>query len=460
MDKNVQKEEGISFMDIVRLLLSKIKLLILLVVIGGFIGGAFSVWQTKDVKYYGTQMRFYVNPESPTMSSDGSGLNTSGSEYGVYGAYGEHVFDNMIKLLNEDAFAEEMLLRSQFINDPNTEEDESERDEIYKYLPVKDVWTNKAEEELALELNKAIDDAIPYVEDIIDAEEAIVTAQASYIAAVEEYATALSNLKTAWKNVFGTEYSELKYTNLTEKEKETTGFKNTVDGEGNVKLGVEGMRELELTASSALSNANNELTKRNVELKQAQRNLQEPRKTVFDLWEQTEKYQKTIRRFSSAVHFSFLLSNEDIKDANKFARSFIYADLSVYGEANKEFAADVYNILKDLVPEYVEANMAIPQGYAGTNCQRISRNDGIFQLNQGEARPQAIKSAFIAALAVGVIACVAIIIIDRSDKRLRDCDVITRDFQVPILGIVPTIEMNDNNTAKKGAANKQNKEEK
>ena len=83
MDKNVQKEEGISLMDVVRLLLSKIKLLILLVLIGGFIGGAFSVWQTKDVKYYGTQMRFYVNPENPTMSADGSGLNTSGSEYGL-----------------------------------------------------------------------------------------------------------------------------------------------------------------------------------------------------------------------------------------------------------------------------------------------------------------------------------------------------------------------------------------
>ena len=53
MDNNVQKEEGISLMDIMRLLLSKIKLLILLVIIGGFIGGAFSVFKTKDVKFYG-----------------------------------------------------------------------------------------------------------------------------------------------------------------------------------------------------------------------------------------------------------------------------------------------------------------------------------------------------------------------------------------------------------------------
>ena len=104
--------------------------------------------------------------------------------------------------------------------------------------------------------------------------------------------------------------------------------------------------------------------------------------------------------------------------------------------------------------------MAIPSGYTGTNCQRISRRDAIRQTNSGYTRTQAIKSAFLMAVAVGVVACVAIIIVDRSDKRLRDCDVITREFHVPILGIVPTIEMNDASTTKKGAATKQNKEEK
>ena len=205
MDKNVQKEEGISLMDIVRLLLSKIKLLILLVIIGGFIGGCFSVWQTKDVKYYGSNIRFYVNPENPTMSADGSGLNTSGSEYGVYGAYGEHIMDNMVKLLNEDAFAEEMLLHSQ---------------------------------------------------------------------------------------------------------------------DSSVVPG-------------------------------------------------TEEYRNMILKYSSIVTFSFSVSNGD----EMFVRSFINADISVKGEDGYALAVEVYNIIKELVPEYVEAHMAIPQGYTGTNCQRISRND-------------------------------------------------------------------------------------
>ena len=53
---------------------------------------------------------------------------------------------------------------------------------------------------------------------------------------------------------------------------------------------------------------------------------------------------------------------------------------------------------------------------------------------------QAIKYAFLMAAAAGVIAAVLIIILDKSDKRLRDTEVIARKFSVPLLGIVPTID--------------------
>ncbi|MBQ8342807.1 MAG: hypothetical protein IJY21_01735 [Clostridia bacterium] len=444
MDKNVQKEEGISLMDIVRLLLSKIKLLILLVIIGGFIGGCFSVWQTKDVKYYGSQIRFYVNPENPTMSADGSGLNTSGSEYGVYGAYGEHIMDNMVKLLNEDAFAEEMLLRSQ-----NTDELSDNEKALYKYLPMKDVWTGETETALAAKLNAAIDAAIPEVQKIIEAEEALLDAQSTYLSAISTYTTAMDELDDAWGKAFpGPEssFDEVKYSKLTEEELQ----KHPTLVEAYSKAS---RANSDLTI--ALSNVNGG----NIALSNAQKSAQASRSKVLDLWSETARYKGMHSKFAAATHFSFLLSNEDREDANKFARSFIYASISVYGDANKEFANEVYDIVKEVVPEYVEANMAIPAGYTGTNCQRISRNDNVRQTNVGYTRSQAIKSAFLMAVAVGVIACVAIIIVDRSDKRLRDCDVITREFQVPILGIVPTIDM-DNIPTKKGAANKQNKEEK
>ena len=59
------------------------------------------------------------------------------------------------------------------------------------------------------------------------------------------------------------------------------------------------------------------------------------------------------------------------------------------------------------------------------------------------------------------MACAVIIIIDKSDKRLRDYEVITRTFNVPVLGIVPTIEdLAAESLAKKKNANKNKTEAK
>ena len=96
--------------------------------------------------------------------------------------------------------------------------------------------------------------------------------------------------------------------------------------------------------------------------------------------------------------------------------------------------------VKNVLPVYVEANMAVPDGYSGTNCQRITRDDGIHQTDPGYTRNQAIKYALLAAAVALVVACVVIIIVDRSDKRLRDYEIITKKFDLPVLGVVPTIE--------------------
>ena len=64
--------------------------------------------------YYESQIRFYVNPENPTG-------DTSNSQYGVYGTYGTHVLDNMIKLLQSDAFAEKVLLQGEWTAADDTE---------------------------------------------------------------------------------------------------------------------------------------------------------------------------------------------------------------------------------------------------------------------------------------------------------------------------------------------------
>ena len=84
--------------------------------------------------------------------------------------------------------------------------------------------------------------------------------------------------------------------------------------------------------------------------------------------------------------------------------------------------------------------MPVPAGYDGTNCQITSTASSIHLTNPGYMRNQAIKMGILFGLVAAVIACIIIIVIDRSDKRLRDHEVITKAFNVPVLGVVPTID--------------------
>ena len=108
MEENVQQnEEGLSLIYIIRLLFSKIKWLILACLIGGFLGGVFGVIRTYDMKYYGTSIEFYVNPEKAVSAAAVTNTTSStGSQYGVYGSYGNNVMDTMINLLEAENFTE------------------------------------------------------------------------------------------------------------------------------------------------------------------------------------------------------------------------------------------------------------------------------------------------------------------------------------------------------------------
>lgn len=189
-----------------------------------------------------------------------------------------------------------------------------------------------------------------------------------------------------------------------------------------------------------------------------------PAKTVID--EATGKevlssaYVSLLRRVTSAVTFSYLEENADVSDANNLARSFIYVKISVLND--KEFAEELLEQVRREVPVYVEANMAVPTDYTGTNCQQITVLDSVGLTNPGYTTNQAIKYAILAAVAALVVACVVIIIVDKSDKRLRDYETIMRNLGVPVLGVIPEIEAISDAQTKKAmiASARTNKEAK
>lgn len=412
-NNNVMVEEGISLLDIVKLLWSRVKLLILVVILGGIIGGGITAIRTVDVNYYGTTVEFYVNPEKPENAPSGGE-----SQYSVYGAYGSHVMKTMIQLLESDSFAEKLVLNGQ-------------------RLPQKGVWVNdKNPKEVALGLDALIDTASA---ELKKADDAKADADAKVLLAEQAFA----ELEQAWEDELSTnkEYAGLVYSESAYKKLQTelgsfsdalTSAYSKYEGDEGAKAQAHKALAVAQTASEKADKAVN---------------------STLLAWQQTAKYRSALAQFKSALSYSFLQEEATAENVNNLARSFIYVKISVLN--NEAFANEVLRrvrgavetdengneiVTESVVSSYVEENMTVPAGYQGTNCQRITRSDDITLTNPLYATKQAIKYGLLVGAIALVVASIVILIVDRLDKRLRDPEVITKKFNVPLLGIVPTIE--------------------
>ena len=392
MEEITQKQNEISIMEIFRLLLSKLKLLILVLVLGASIGAGFGFLRTHNVEYYGTELKFYINPSKDV----GTSVN-SDSQYGVYGAYGKNVMNNMVELLESEAFAEKLLL------DENG-------------LPTKERLDAIKNDEL---------------------NELVATATAAVTAYNEKYVgleTALTNLNLA-NELVDKKTAELnKLWDAARLEDSTLPV--------TPKTGV----------STEIDNAISSLNSATVSQLSAQHTYDDLYKEVKTLLEKADKakepaltkwrelddtYKSKISRICSSSSFSYYDESADVS-AEDLARSFIYVKISVLNDS--KYAEDLRLLLMNAVPEYIVEKMPIPSGYDGTNCFRISRTDEVHLTNSGVVRKTAIKYGLLLAAASFVVACIVIIIIDRSDKRLRSIEQITDLFNVPVLGVIPTFK--------------------
>ncbi len=421
MEEKFQKEEGLSLMDIIRLLLSKIKLLILVVIIGGLLGGTFAIFRTINIDYYGTEVQFYVNPERPKETS-----STEGSQYGVYGAYGRHVMDNMVKLLSSESFTEHLILNGRTIPEEGEWTTKIKAD---KDVVITEDYIDQKNAEFTEKLNKLIRDTDKVLGKAEEAKE-----KAHDLKEVAD--TELENLKEVWTEEVNSpesaywSYSKAAYQQLLKNNLVTDALKAAYDAYDQAQtLALEALADAE--AAVAIAEAETEKT--------------------LELWRTSNEFKRELNRYSGLVSYSYLEGDADTDDANNLARSFIYVKISVLND--QDFAIELYERIISVVPIYVEANMAVPSDYEGTNCQRITRTDEIDLTNKLYTTNQAIKFAFLFAAAALVITAVVIIVVDRSDKRLRDQETIVRMFNVPVLGVVPTIEdlTEISSTKKKGA---------
>lgn len=389
MEENIRTQEEISLAEIFKILWRKVKVLIFALVIGAIFGGSLGILTTFNEKYYGTTVEFYVNPKK-----DENQINNE-SQYGVYGAYGRHVMDNMTKLLGSESFAEQLLLDddglpTKFLSDENRAEIDAKIAEAGTPLAIKKSAVKTAD----------------------DARTAMAEAQVVYNQKAKEWETELQILVAGSATVVEIE---------TAREQCLGEAKRALESAQDAK-------ELaELAETKAIEDANTAV------------------EAVRALWRETELYEELIITVTESINYRYY--DETETDVDDLARSFIYVNVSVLND--EELANDLFNQLLVMLPRYVEKNMAIPSGYIGTNCQRITRLNEVEQTNSGYMLKTAIKYALLFGAVALVIASVVVIVIDRSNTRLRNYEATMEKFNVPVLGVIPTITEGENSEESK-----------
>ncbi len=409
--KQFQVDEGISIVDIFKLLLSKVKFLIIAFLIGGILGASVAVWKTVDINHFGTTVEFYVNPEKAKDNT-----TNDNSQYGVYGAYGKHVMDNMIKLLGSESFAETMILNGES-------------------LPEKDKWADTAEKTASL--NAKIDAAATELDALEKLQEDLEKAVNASLLLTEAMAALQEELDTQWVSLYYDGIVASSAFSVDEYKKKIEGLPQEHPDYYKVEI-IQQLYVNWAAYSTALEQKTQEIVTKQEALEPVQERADAALEEALEEWRKTSKYKSTLARYTAAVNFSYLRTGESSEDTNDLARSFIYVDIFVLND--ESFASEVLSRVKTVVPAYVEKNMTVPSGYVGTNCKRITRTDDIRMTNPGYTTQQALKYGTIAAFVTLLAACIVVLIADKADKRLRDTSTITKQFGVPILGLIPTIE--------------------
>lgn len=415
MGENIQVQDELSLAEIFKVLWRQIKVLIITLLCGIVAGAGIAVAKTVNVNYYGTTVSFYINPRLDRASS-----TEVESQYGVYGAYGMHVMNNMVLLLSSELFSEQLLLEE-------------------NGLPSAELIASLGSPELKIKVDEAI-----AAQAKADEAVGLVNEQLSKLSEqnqlVSKWTTEVNTLWAAYRNAHPKD--ELNSTpTIIEGE---TDLNNAINELTNAKAKVEVMKEdlknAESLADADLQKANNS------------------KNDALKIWREVDKdYVDKINLVNQSVSFAFMEKEvESIEDANNLARSFIYVNISVLND--KEFAEFLLTRIREHIPSFVEENMPVPSGYDGTNCQRITRLDKIENTNPYYMLESILKYGLLLGAVALVVACIVVVLVDRSNKKLTDYERVMERFKVPVLGVIPSITEKEDKEEPAEAANAEVKE--
>ena len=145
-----------------------------------------------------------------------------------------------------------------------------------------------------------------------------------------------------------------------------------------------------------------------------------------------------VSRIKKSVSYTYYKGEQSNVDS--MAKSFIYVSISVLNDS--KFATTLYDRIKYVLPEYVMEYMPKPdpEVYDATNCVLISTLASVGHLNPTAEKDAIIKNGIIFGAIALVLACIVVVVVTVSDKRLINYEATMEKFGVPVLGVIPTIE--------------------
>ena len=161
-----------------------------------------------------------------------------------------------------------------------------------------------------------------------------------------------------------------------------------------------------------------------------------------DITKNSKEEEKFFDLLSKSVNYSYTVGP-----------NFVNVKVSVLN--NPELAEHLLEQIKAKLPDFISEKMSNTV-FGKTTCEQMNfRLSGL--LNEGQTTKEMIKFGLIIGLVAAIVACVAVVVTDRTDTRLRDYEDIPRKFNLPVLGVVPRIETlaqedrDNNKNVRKGA---------
>jgi capsular polysaccharide biosynthesis protein len=172
---------------------------------------------------------------------------------------------------------------------------------------------------------------------------------------------------------------------------------------------------------------------------------------------QVKEYDEYIRKVQNSITFRYRQDAKKAEDSTDTTESknFIYVELSVMEEGiyDKEFTRELLRQMIVKIPKIVSETMLNPDEniYAKTGCTLVTPLYPMVEwMNESYTLTETIKFAALVGLATLLVACIAVVVFDRLDKRVREVELIEKRFNIPVLGVIPTILSQTNEIEKKG----------